>query len=83
MKEYERYNNLSNEQCTMPDSFAVFALEMEGLAWWPLVCDYLDLCDDEHSSLQEKNPPCPVKKSTDLLPSPRLCFYTESSPCKI
>ena len=38
----------------MPGSFAVYALGLEGPAWWPLVCDYLDLCDDEHSSLQEK-----------------------------
>lgn len=38
----------------MPGTFAVFALGMEGPEWWPLVCDYLDLCDDEHSSLQEK-----------------------------
>ena len=33
---------------------AVFALGLEGPKWWRLVCDYLDRCDDEHSSLQEK-----------------------------
>ena len=38
----------------MPGTFAVFALGLEGEQWLPLVCDYLDLCDDEHSSLQEK-----------------------------
>ena len=38
----------------MPGTFAVFALGLEGLQWLSLVCDYLDLCDDEHSSLQEK-----------------------------
>ena len=54
MREFEWYNNLSDEQCAMPGTFAVFALGLEGPAWWPLVCDYLDLCDDEHSSLQEK-----------------------------
>ena len=54
MKEYEWYNNLSDESCAMPGTFAVFALGLEGPEWWPLVCDYLDLCDDEHSSLQEK-----------------------------
>ena len=53
MREFEWYNNLSDEQCAMPGTFAVFALGLEGPAWWPLVCDYLDLCDDEHSSLQE------------------------------
>ncbi len=48
------YNNLSDESCAMPGTFAVFALGLEGPKWWRLVCDYLDCCDDEHSSLQEK-----------------------------
>ena len=54
MREYEWYNNLSDEACAMPGSFAVFALGLEGEQWAPLVAEYLDLCDDEHSSLQEK-----------------------------
>ena len=54
MKEFEFYNNISDEQCAMPGTFAVFALGLEGLEWQQLVCDYLDLCDDEHSSVQEK-----------------------------
>ena len=54
MREYEWYQNLADEACAMPGSFAVFALGLEGQKWWPLVCDYLDRCDDEHSSLQEK-----------------------------
>ena len=54
MREYEWYKNLSDEWCAMPGTFAVFALGLEGPQWWSLVCDYLDLCDDEHSSLQEK-----------------------------
>lgn len=54
MRNFEWYNNLSDELCAMPGTFAVFALGLEGPEWWPLVCEYLDLCDDEHSSLQEK-----------------------------
>ena len=54
MREYEWYQNLADEACAMPGTFAVFALGMLGPEWCPLVCDYLDLCDDEHSSLQEK-----------------------------
>ena len=54
MKEFEWYNNLEDEACAMPGTFAVFALGLEGTQWCSLVCDYLDLCDDEHSSLQEK-----------------------------
>ena len=54
MQEDEWYDNLSDESCAMPGTFAVFALGLEGPKWWRLVCDYLDRCDDEHSSLQEK-----------------------------
>lgn len=54
MREYEYYQNLSDESCALPGTFAVFALGLEGPKWWRLVCDYLDRCDDEHSSLQEK-----------------------------
>ena len=32
----------------------MFALGLEGEQWAPLVTEYLNLCDDEHSSLQEK-----------------------------
>ena len=54
MRQYEQYTNLGDEQCALPGSFAVFALGMLGQAWRQLVWDYLDLCDDEHSHLQEK-----------------------------
>lgn len=54
MRQYEQYTNLSDELCALPGSFAVFALGMLGQEWRQLVWDYLDLCDDEHSSLQEK-----------------------------
>ena len=54
MREYEWYTNLPDEACAMPGTFAVFALGLEGEQWAPLVAEYLDLCDDEHSSLQEK-----------------------------
>lgn len=54
MQEDEWYRNLEDEACALPGTFAVFALGLEGPKWWRLVCDYLDCCDDEHSSLQEK-----------------------------
>ena len=54
MREYEQYTNLSDEQCALPGSFAVFALGILGQEWRQLVWDYLNLCDDEHSHLQEK-----------------------------
>ena len=54
MREFEWYQNLADEACAMPGTFAVFALGLEGEQWAPLVAEYLDLCDDEHSSLQGK-----------------------------
>ena len=54
MREFEWYQNLSDEACAMPGTFAVFALGLEGERWAPLVTEYLDFCDDEHSSLQGK-----------------------------
>ena len=54
MRQYESYTNLNDEQSGLPGSFAVFALGMQGDVWRQLVWDYLDLCDDEHSRLQEK-----------------------------
>ena len=54
MQEDEMYQNLSDEICALPGTFSVFALGLEGEQWAPLVCDYLDRCDDEHSSLQGK-----------------------------
>ena len=54
MREFEWYQNLSDEACAMPGTFAVFALGLEGERWAPLVTEYLDLCDNEHSSLQGK-----------------------------
>ena len=57
MQEDEMYQNLSDEICALPGTFAVFALGLEGPKWWRLVCDYLDRCDDEHSSLQDKRNP--------------------------
>jgi hypothetical protein len=38
MQEDEWYNNLSDESCAMPGTFAVFALGLEGPKWWRLVC---------------------------------------------
>ena len=54
MRKFEWYQNLADEACAMPGTFAVFALGLEGEPWAPLVTEYLDLCDDEHSSLQGK-----------------------------
>ena len=55
MRQYEQYTNLSDEQCALPGSFAVFALGMLGQEWRQLVWDYLDLCDDEHSTYRKNS----------------------------
>ncbi len=43
MRQYEQYTNLSDEQCALPGSFAVFALGMLGQEWQQLVWDYYGL----------------------------------------
>ncbi|MDR2529279.1 MAG: DUF6138 family protein [Synergistaceae bacterium] len=62
MKEYELYVNLQNEACVMPGTFAVFALALADVRYAPLLRDYLDLCDDEHSHLQGKFLPVYIEK---------------------
>ncbi|MGJ3508015.1 DUF6138 family protein [Enemella sp. A6] len=54
MREYAEYTNFGDELVVLPGSFAVFALGMTDEQWWPLVNDYFALCDDEHSSVQQK-----------------------------
>ena len=54
MKEFEQYQNVSEQYCALPGTFAVFALGLSDLHYLPLVSDYLKVCDDEHSSLQGK-----------------------------
>ncbi|MDR2522682.1 MAG: DUF6138 family protein [Synergistaceae bacterium] len=52
MREFEWYTDLENEDCAMPGTFAVFALGLRGKKYVSLICDYLELCDDEHSGIQ-------------------------------
>jgi hypothetical protein len=51
MKEDEWYQNLENEQCAMPGTFAVFALGLLDEKYHFLACDYLKMCDGEHQML--------------------------------
>lgn len=52
IKENQWYNDLQNEYCAMPGSFAVFALGLLSEEYHQLVCDYLEICDGEHQSIQ-------------------------------
>lgn len=58
MREFEWYQNLEDEDCAMPGSFAVFALALaDGQAdqrFAPLTLEYLHLADGEHQSLHGK-----------------------------
>ena len=58
MREFEWYQNLADEACAMPGTFAVFALGLEGERWAPLVTEYLDLCDDERLLSAREIPSC-------------------------
>lgn len=59
MREDEWYDNLEDEHCAMPGSFAVFALGLASAAagsgdYAPLVLDYLREVDGEHQELQAR-----------------------------
>lgn len=52
MKEDQWYEDLHDEKCALPGSFAVFALAMESPEYHDLICKYLTTCDGEHQSIQ-------------------------------
>lgn len=52
MKEFEWYNDFEAEHCAMPGSFAVFSLGLLDVKYQTLICDYLNICDEEHQSIQ-------------------------------
>lgn len=52
MNEFHWYDNLTNEHCAMPGTFAVFALGLFDEKYHNLACKYLEICDGEHQSLQ-------------------------------
>jgi hypothetical protein len=54
IRAFEWYENLEEEDCAMPGTFAVFALGMAAPDHAPLVLDYLREVDGEHQSMQEK-----------------------------
>jgi hypothetical protein len=54
MKPDEWYNNLEDEACAMPSTFAVFALGLVSEAYFDLVTRYMQVVDEEHQSIQEK-----------------------------
>jgi hypothetical protein len=62
MNEFEWYNNLEDEYCAMPGTFAVFALGLADGEYSDLVKRYMQLCDYEHSLLQQKFTPVFVEQ---------------------
>lgn len=54
MRKFEWYTDLEAENCALPGTFAVFALGLTGKEYVPLVIEYLELCDDEHQSIQAR-----------------------------
>lgn len=62
MKKWEWYNNMQDENCAMPSTFAVFALGLENEQYFDLVIKYMQTVDEEHQSVQEKFTPAFVEK---------------------
>lgn len=53
-KEFEWYNNLEDEHCATPGTFAAFALGMDSEAYFDTIIEYFQNVDDEHQMIQEK-----------------------------
>ncbi|KAF2327932.1 DUF6138 family protein [Flavobacterium ginsenosidimutans] len=53
-KKYEWYNNLEDENCAMPSTFAVFALGLQDEKYFDTLIDYYKTVDDEHQSVHAK-----------------------------
>lgn len=62
MKKWEWYNNMEDENCAMPSTFAVFALGLESEEYFGLVIKYMQTVDEGHQSIQEKFTPAFVEK---------------------
>ncbi|MBB5639021.1 hypothetical protein HDE68_004959 [Pedobacter cryoconitis] len=63
LKKWEWYNNMQDENCAVPSTFAVFALGLEDPVYFDLVIKYMQTVDEEHQSIQEKFTPAFVEKS--------------------
>ncbi|MDY0988421.1 DUF6138 family protein [Flavobacterium sp. CFBP9031] len=61
-KEYEWYNNLEDENCAMPSTFAVFALGLQKEKYFDTLIEYYKTVDGEHQSLQVKFTPVFLEK---------------------
>jgi hypothetical protein len=61
-KEYEWYNNLEDENCAMPSTFAVFALGLQDEIYFDTLIGYYKTVDGEHQSLQAKFTPVFLEK---------------------
>ena len=82
MREFEWYQNLADEACAMPGTFAVFALGLEGEPWvrwcvtiWIYVMMNIPLCRRSLST--------PFSRNTDLRPRPCLSWFVASSLCRV
>ncbi|MCP2028303.1 hypothetical protein L1276_003473 [Flavobacterium sp. HSC-32F16] len=60
--KYEWYNNLEDENCAMPSTFAVFALGLQDNKYFDTLIDYYQTVDEEHQSIQAKFTPVFLEK---------------------
>jgi hypothetical protein len=52
--KFEWYNNLEDENCAMPSTFAVLALGLQNETYFNTLIKYYKTVDEEHQSLQAK-----------------------------
>lgn len=61
-KKYEWYNNLEDENCAIPSTFAVFSLGLQDEKYFDTLIDYYQTVDEEHQSIQQKFTPAFLEK---------------------
>lgn len=52
IREFEWYEDVEEEQCAMPGTYAVFGLALADKKYFALLDHYLNIVDDEHQSVQ-------------------------------
>jgi len=75
--EYEWYEDIEEELCAMPGTYAVFGLVLADKKYFPLVVDYMEHVDEEHQEVQNQFTYAFIDKfgiNIDTIPVLTKCF---------
>lgn len=75
--EYEWYEDVEEEFCAKPGTYAVFGLGLLDKRFFPLVAEYMEYTDEEHQSVQNQFTHAFIQKygvNTNTIPVLTRCF---------